>query len=207
VKARTLLGAFALVALTALVTYSVAQDPKMDPKMEEMMQKMMELGTPGAEHQKMATKAGKWDLELLAWEPGKSEPSKSKGTSEIKSIMDGRYLVEHVDSSFDMGGMQMPFQGMGILGYDNFKKKYVSTWLDSMSTAIMTMEGTMSGKTCTMEGMGVCCYSNQLEKMRFVSTDIDKDNFKFEMFGPGPDGKETKGLEIHYKRNGGKNAQ
>lgn len=203
-KVRQFVGALALVAVTALVTQAVTQDGK---GMDEMMAKMMELGTPGAEHQKMAEKVGKWDMELSHWmEPG-GEASKSKGTSEMKMAMDGRYLVEKVTSAFDMGGMEMPFSGMAIAGYDKAKKKHVSTWIDSMSTSMMIMEGEMKGNVLTMEGMSYCCYSDGPAKFRTVLTDIDKDNFKFEMFGPGPDGKEFRSMEIVYKRSGAKNAQ
>ena len=50
----------------------------------------------------------------------------------------GRFLEERVQSSF----MGQPFSGIGYTGYDNVKKKYVSTWMDNMGTMIMVMEGT-----------------------------------------------------------------
>jgi hypothetical protein len=34
--------------------------------------------------------------------------------------------------------MGMPFEGLGYTGYDNVKKQYFGTWIDSMSTGIMT---------------------------------------------------------------------
>ncbi len=36
--------------------------------------------------------------------------------------------------------MGMPFEGMGIDGYDNLAKQYVSTWVDNMGTGIMNID-------------------------------------------------------------------
>jgi len=43
---------------------------------------------------------------------------------------------------------------MGITGYDNLSKKYVSIWLDTMGIAPFMMEGSGSadGKTITLKG-------------------------------------------------------
>ena len=47
--------------------------------------------------------------------------------------------------------MGSPFSGIGLNGYDNNTGKYVSTWMDTMSTAILYFEGTAGadGKTIT----------------------------------------------------------
>ena len=43
----------------------------------------------------------------------------------------------------------MPFSGIGYNGYDNVKKQYWGTWMDSMSTGMMMSSGNTSdnGKT------------------------------------------------------------
>ena len=57
------------------------------------------------------------------------------------------------------GKMQMPgedgkmkdmqFKGMGVEGYDNVKKKFVSSWIDNMGTGIQFSEGTYDPATKT----------------------------------------------------------
>jgi len=37
--------------------------------------------------------------------------------------------------------MGMPFEGMGLDGYDNASKEYISIWIDNMGTGIMYMKG------------------------------------------------------------------
>ena len=60
----------------------------------------------------------------------------STGTSENKMILGGRYLEQHYDGTM----MGQPFCGIGY-GFDNYKKKYVATWIDSMGTGILVTTG------------------------------------------------------------------
>ena len=50
--------------------------------------------------------------------------------------------------------MGMPFTGYSVSGYDNARKIYVGTWIDSMSTWILNSKGTVdqSGKVFTAYG-------------------------------------------------------
>ena len=82
-------------------------------------------------------------------EPSKP-PMESTGTAEMKMLLDGRFLQQEFTG--DMMGQ--PFSGIGTDGYDNLRKKYVTTWIDTMGTGIFFMEGTASadGKTITLKG-------------------------------------------------------
>src|SRR5262249_1892817 len=123
----------------------------------------------------------------------------STGTSEFSWIFDGRYLLENVNSSFD----NMPFQGRGTTAYDNLKKMYVGTWIDNMGTGIVNSEGSYDAthKTFefTMEMPDVV--RGEYVKSRQVETQVDKDHFRLEFFGPGADGKEMKSMELDYSRS------
>lgn len=44
----------------------------------------------------------------------------------------------------------MPYEGMSIIGYDNAKKIFQSSWVDNMGTGVMTMEGTYDPATKTL---------------------------------------------------------
>jgi hypothetical protein len=97
--------------------------------------------------------------------------------------------------------MGSPFTGIGVTGYDNHTKKYVSTWMDSMGTGIFFFEGTASadGKTITQEA----CYDDPLKgpmKWRSVTRIVDDNTLVFEMYGADKRGKEEKMMEITYTR-------
>lgn len=52
----------------------------------------------------------------------------------------------------DFGGMK--FEGHGQFGYDPVKKKYIGSWIDSLSPTISVLEGEYDSKTRTMTYVG-----------------------------------------------------
>ena len=197
------IGLFALVCALALGTSIVIaqQGDKKMPSQEDMMKAMEEMGRVGAEHKKLAESAGTWDADVKFWMDPSAPPQTSKGTMTMEPMWDGRYMKMSFDGEMDMGGQKMPFKGMGFLGFDSARQMYWSTWMDSMSTMIMLSEGKMEGDNkMVMHGENYDPVSKQMTKRREVTTHKDKDHMTFEMFCPGPDGKEMKVMEINYTR-------
>ncbi|HOK53497.1 MAG TPA: DUF1579 domain-containing protein [Armatimonadota bacterium] len=164
---------------------------------QEMMDVYKKLGTPGEPHKLLSRMEGSWETRTKAWVSPDQPPSESKGTAEHKMIFDGRYLQENM--SGDMMGT--PFTGIGYMGYDNNTGKYVTVWLDDMSTSIMYFEGTASpdGKTITQTSQ----YNDPIQGpmvYRAVTTFIDDNTFGFEMYGKDQTGKEDKMMETVYTR-------
>jgi hypothetical protein len=122
-------------------------------------------------------------------------PMESKGTQTDKIGCGGLWLV--IDAK-EEGGMN--FHGHGMLGYDGAKQKYVSTWVDSMSTTIMSSEGSVDkdGKVLSMNGEAT--HEGVAMKFREVTTVKDKDHKTMEMFVLGGDGKEMKMGVLEYTR-------
>ena len=97
--------------------------------------------------------------------------------------------------------MGMPFTGHGMHGYDNVTGKYWSTWNDSMSTGVMVSEGTCDAKeACTFTGSWNDPMTKTLVTSRMMSRWTSPTTEVFEMYGPGPDGKEFKMMEITYTK-------
>jgi len=109
------LAALTWLALTLDSSSAVAQD----------------VPTPGPEHQQLKRLEGDWIATV------KSFWSESKGTMTYKLECGGLWLVSDFRGEF--GGQK--FQGRGLDTYDAQKKKYVSVWVDSMSTTPLLMEG------------------------------------------------------------------
>lgn len=152
--------------------------------------------TPGAEHKKLTAHAGKWTAAMeYMGEDGK--PATSKGMSVVKAGPGGLWVIDDFEGDF----AGMPFVGHGTTGFDKTKGKYVGTWIDSMSSSQMLLEGSYdaSGKVLTMTGMAMGMEGKPVQH-RLVTTDKDANTRVFEMFMPGPDGKEMKMLTITYTR-------
>jgi hypothetical protein len=170
--------------------------------MEEMMKKMMEYGTPGEAHKRMEPLVGKWEFEMRWWMSPGAEPQTSKGTCETKWIMGGRYLQQSVTGP-GAAPEAPPFHGQGMLGYDNMKKQYFYTWIDDMSTGMMVGIGSVdaTGKVITCAGECPDPMTGQLaKKWRGVVKIESNDKNTYEMYSTGPDGKESKDMEMVYTR-------
>lgn len=162
-----------------------------------MMDVYKKLAIPGTPHKLLASLAGSWNTRNKWWmEPGKP-PDESTGTCVRKMLLGGRYLQEEFNSEM----MGSPFTGIGVTGYDNHTKKYVSTWMDTMSTGIYFFEGTASadGKTITLESR----YNDPVKgpmKWRSVLRIVDNNTQVSEMYGTDKSGKEEKMGETTYTR-------
>lgn len=177
----------------------LAKDKKHDKKMDpqEMMEVWKQLGTPGEPHKLFAGIAGSYTTHTKEWmEPGKP-PMESDGTAEMKMLLDGRFLYQEYHAQM----MGQPFHGIGIDGYDNLTKKYVTSWIDSMGTGILFMEGTATpdGKTITLRGSHPEPGGGKMTH-RAVWTIAGNNNQTFEMYGSHGKEKEMKFLEIIYTR-------
>ena len=162
-----------------------------------MMEKWKEFATPNENHKVLGTLVGNWDNTVKSWMSPDGKPEVSKGTSEIEWIMGGRFIEQAVDGTF----MGQPFEGMGIMGYDNEKKQYQSIWIDNMGTGIMTGSGNYDPKTKTLTDQGTfSCPAEGQKSYRGVTKIINKDKFTYEMYMAGPNGKEFRAMEIVYTR-------
>ncbi len=182
---------FATLIVFCLSFAASAQDQ------DAMMKAWMAYATPGDAHKTMGNLAGTWETTVKSYmDP--ANPTESKGTSTFKSVMDGRYIMEEAEGDFQ----GMPFHGMGIYGFDNGSKKYVSTWVDNMGTGIMSGTGTSDdgGKTINWNSKSYDPMSGQEQPYRSSMHMMSPDQYHFEMYGPGPDGKEAKMMEITYNR-------
>jgi hypothetical protein len=200
-KARDL--AFAVCAGLLVGGAAVAQDARpgekpMSAEQKAMMDAWQKFATPSAAHKALEGMVGTWDAEVTSWmEPGQP-PVKSKGTSENRMVLGGRW----VESRFTSEMMGQPFEGIGYTGYDNQKKKYMGTWTDNMSTAVMVSEGTMdaAGKVMTSTSTMDDFMTGKPQTLKMTTTIASPDHHVFEMWGPGPDGKIAKQMQIDYRR-------
>jgi len=198
-KIRTLATMVALaLALPAFAQEAKPQEaPKMSPEEAAMMQAYQQAGTPGAQHAEMAKAAGDYTLSIKSWHSPGADAMESTGTAKRSMVLGGRVMTEDVQSEM----MGMPFTGHGMTGYDNASGKWWSTWNDSMSTGLMVSEGDCDAKgACTFNGSWTDPMTKKEVKARMTTKWTSPDVEVFEMYSPGPDGKEMKMMEITYTR-------
>ena len=168
-------------------------------EMQEMMKKWMEFATPGAAHKFLDVFTGKWETSVRMWMAPDAQPMETKGSAETRWIMDGRYLLEEGSGQV----MGMPFRNMLIAGYDNFKKKYVISYLDNLGTGIYGGEGDIDMQKKVMTSLGKMDDPMTGEKdklVRYVTRLISKDKFVLEMYDLVGKPEEFKAVEITYTR-------
>jgi hypothetical protein len=119
----------------------------------------------------------------------------SKGTQKGEIIFDGRY----VKCKFEADMMGMKFMGLEVIGYDLFQKKYITFWIDTMSTGFTIFSGSLdpSGKVLTDTGEypDPMTDGKTVQKVKNVTKFIEDGKYMFAMFMVGPDGKEFKSME------------
>jgi len=175
--------------------------------MEKMMQQMMELSKLNENHKLLASLDGTWNCNVKMWMDGDTskKPDVSKSTAVRKSIMDGRYVIMDVTGKMEMPGpdgkkKEMTFKGQGTEGYDNVKKKFVGTWIDSMGTGVMMSEGDYDPATKTFTYTGeIEVMPGMKQKIREVVKLTDKNHMDFEWY-EDRGGQEMKTMEINYTK-------
>jgi len=157
---------------------------------------MPPLPKPGPEQEILKMQEGNWDAVVESWMAPGQPPVTTKG-SETNTMLGGLWLVSDFKGEF----MGTPFQGHGVLGWDAVKKKYVNTWVDSMSVGLTTGEATYDGSKKVLAGwMEGPDMTGKVMKMNELSEQKDADNRVFTMSVPGPDGHDVPIMRITYKR-------
>jgi hypothetical protein len=192
--------AVATLFCVALAASAAAKDEApASMSQEEMMKAYEAAAAPGQAHAMLAKSAGRWNATVKSWHDPAGEPMVSTGTEDAEMIFGGRYLKSHFKGSM----MGQAYEGMGTMGYDNGKKKYVGTWFDSMGTGIMSYEGDYDAQKKELVCLGsyVDPVMGMESKVRLVTRFVSDDEHVFEFWGPDPaSGKQLKWMEIAYKR-------
>jgi hypothetical protein len=147
---------------------------------------------PGPEHAYLKKLEGTWEAIV------KSPQGEWKATATYKMELGGLWLVSNFRGEF----MGQTFQRKGLDTYDPGEKKYISVWIDSMSTTPMILAGTLDkdGKILTRTG------ERHGLKLKMVSEMKDEDTMVFTMSEVLPrsildkDIKDLTILTMNYKR-------
>ncbi|MGQ0628603.1 MAG: DUF1579 family protein [Phycisphaerales bacterium] len=157
------------------------------------LDQQLKLSAPGAEHDLLRAFAGTFRGQVRS-----SFSGESLATSVNSMIYGDRFL--RLDFTGFAG--DYPITGVSYWGYDRAKKKYTTVSIDSLSTGTLTTEGEYDAgsRTITSAGDLFDPAQGKLVRVRQVIRRLSDDEFSFELFAPGKDGKETSAFRALYTR-------
>lgn len=206
-KIGLILSASALAVAAVAVAAMPLQDAKaktrpddkaalgaMDPAaMEAAMKKASTLGPQHADLKQMV---GTWKTHVKEWEDPAQPAQESDGTSVMEMSLGDRQLIEHFSGTM----MGMPYEGTGILGFNNMTGEYEHVWMDNFNTGKMWSHGTKAADgTVTMTADTQCPMGPM--QCRMVTTHVSDNAQHFEMYGTVAGAPEFKMMEIDYTRS------
>lgn len=106
---------------------------------------------PQKEHKWLEQFVGEWEADMETVAQPDQPAMKCKGEMTYR-MLGGFWVI--CDSTVNMSGIHI--NAVQTIGYDPEKKKYVGTWVDSMSSHMWKYEGTVdqSGKKLDLEAEG-----------------------------------------------------
>jgi hypothetical protein len=181
------------MATMSAIFYCLPLFSQDDPDAKAMMAYM----APGEIHQMMAKSAGTWTGAMSMWMKPGAAPMIMSSETNNQMILGGRYLQSTNKGTYN----GMPFEGIGVMGYDNAKKIFVSSWIDNFGTGMMYLEGTWDAqnRSINFSGKMVDPVSGKDLQVREIMKFVDDNNHFFEMY-VNESGKEFKTMEIKYTR-------
>lgn len=157
-----------------------------------------DLSQPGASHELLAPFVGEWDVKLTFWSSPNTKGISSRGRSSIVWILGGRFVQEQ----FRGKAAGEPFEGLGVMGYDNGSRQFRTLWLDSLNTAMTVATGRYVPDTNTFE-LSSELYDPLRSGVKVVRSSLrfmSRDSYVFSMQDESPEGKPFTSLEMVYSR-------
>ena len=155
---------------------------------------------PTEKHELFKPFAGTFSAVVRMW-MGPGEPTEMTGTMLNTLDLGGLFLKQHYEGKGDEGPFGH-FEGRGYWGYNSAKQCYEGFWIDTAADFFQLETGQVddAGKTWEMKGEITSPGDGAVYVKRTVITLVDKDHHTMTMYFTGPDGNESKMMEIEYAR-------
>jgi hypothetical protein len=149
---------------------------------------------PLEQHEMLKMDEGIWDAKISMWTAPGTDPI--QGTAkEVNTMIGELWSVGTLEGNIGA----LDFVGQATLGYDPVQKKYVGTWIDSVTSVITHMLGTYDAESKTLTLFyEIFAEDGQAEERKNIMV-YDKNTRDFTMFIKNGD-EWTKSMEIMYQR-------
>lgn len=154
------------------------------------------LAQPGPEHRNLRAFVGTWQISGQCTKEG-TQPETVSGTCNSELVLGDRFVQTKVNVT--EGGKTI--EGIGMCGYNNAQKQYVTTWQDTECTGIKMETGSYEPgtKTFTYTGEFKDETGKSVRCRRLVKIVSDNEHL-MTYYMTGPDKPEQKVAEMTFKR-------
>ena len=190
-----------ITTLQSLSGILLAQESMDQAAHQELMAAYTELAQPADEHQRLASLAGQWNMEIKMWPTPGAEPMLMTGKAENKMILGGRFLLANSEG----GEGDTYTKTHSLMGFDKRHNKYTVVGFDTWGTYYITAAGTSdeSGRIITMYGEDEDPIIGKTQKYDMVLHFIDENSYRWEVIFKDfrtPNEEPFKMVEILYTR-------
>ncbi len=176
-------------------------------KFRELITKWRKFQQPGIKHELFKDMLGSWDVRLV-FHSG-TEKWESECRAENRMLHGGRFLMEQIEGEIyapnDEGIMEPEsYSSTRIVGYDNFKKAYVGTFVENQNSYMLNYTGRipLRGDSSQIVFYGLSD-EPMLElsdaTMKYVLSAINKDYYRWDVYALAL-GEEALVFEILFTR-------
>ncbi len=187
--------------LAATLMQSSDQDENSQAKMQQAMEQAMKAyATPGKGQKFLVARDGDWNWTWTGFLPD-GQTMSATGESEMDIEFGGRYLVGEIEGN--IAGRPAKFKGLNIVGYNNAREVFVSSWLTNEMTGIDSGVGTPNADWTQIDWVQqeTNPMTGQIEEYRAVEKIEGQDKFTVSEYRKGPDGKEYQSVLLVFTRD------
>jgi len=152
--------------------------------------------TPAARRERLLERVGRWDVDCEFFrQPGRT--LRLAAQEEVQAVGELWTL-----STFRAQVDGRPLLGHATLGFDAWRERWVSTWVDSFLPSLLVFEGDLDleGEVLALVARGPDPALGRETGYRSEETRLSRDQRRYELFMTLPDGQETHLLRYRYAR-------
>ncbi|HUP49973.1 MAG TPA: DUF1579 family protein [Thermoanaerobaculia bacterium] len=186
----------ALIPFLLVMAGSLGAEEVKKQAAEEMLQGYIEAARPVAEHDRLRSLSGSWNVTSRLWFGPGHEPVTGRGTATGRMILGNRFL--QIDSTVDQ---PLPAEAMTILGFDRRTSDYTMVGFDTLGTYYVTAAGKYDEreKAVVLSGSYARPPSGREQTYRFVWDTPSETEHVLKLYFATPEG-ETLVAETRYTR-------
>jgi len=198
-KLGTLSCAFVCGAMVMLLMGDIASIGAPAEGEQELRQAVEQSARISDFHTKLKPIKGAYDQKMKWWPAPGAEPLEAESWSDTEWLMGYRFMMQKVKGKW----LDMPFEGLAILGYDTSANEYNYVWFDTLGTKMLFSRGACPDPcvSITMHGEYLDALTGETVKARSVLAVPDrKGETTLELYRTTSGGDEFKFLEVASTR-------